>query len=248
MGGYSFRKTFEVNYADCDEYDHLKPSALLVYAQEVAGLSADELGFGYKDTIPYHQGFVIVTTCCEIVRSAHPGEKLTVESWPLPPRHSVFERVYAVKDERGGRVASVSSRWCLVDFESQKILPPEVLKAHATCPYRAEQVMTPVWTVPKLKDEGEEKYSLVARSSHLDHFHHVNNTKYADFFMDCFSNAELKNKRVKAFRISYAKQVKAGEEMTFFRKDTEEGTALEARVNGEATTRFFVTFDGESHE
>lgn len=243
MSDYCFRKTFCVNYADCDEYDNLKPSALLVYAQEVAGLSADELGFGYKDTIPFNQGFVIVTTCCEIARPAHPNELLTVESWPLPPRHSVFERVYAVNDERGERVASVSSRWCLVDFTSGKILPPDVLKTHSTCPYRAEQIMKPVWALPKLAGEGEEVYSLLARSSHLDHFHHVNNTKYADFFMDCFSREELQNKLVKSFRISYAKQVTAGEEMTFFRKDTEEGTAFEARVQGEPTTRFFVTFE-----
>lgn len=245
MSGYSFQKNFSVNYADCNFKDELRPSALLTYAQEVAGLSADELGFGYDDTIADRCGFFIVTTCCEIYKTIRPKDFLTVSTWPLPPRHAVFERDYEVKRE-GERVAALASRWCLVDLDTQKLLPPERLKAHATCPYRAEQTMTPDWSLPRLRGEGEKVYSAVMRLSHCDHFRHVNNTKYADFFMDCFGEGELEQKRVKSFRISYVKQVKAGETLTFYRKDTGEGTALEARTDSEATTRFFVAFEGEN--
>lgn len=229
-------------YSDCDHKDEVRPSALLNYAQEVAGQSADELGFGYKDTIGDRCGFFIATTCCEIFVPIRIGDLLTVSTWPLTPRHGIFERDYEVT--RGGeKVAALASRWCLVDLDTQKILPPERLKAHASCPYRDDRVITPDWSLPKLRGEGKEVYSMATRVSHYDHFRHVNNAKYADFFMDCFTEEELE-KRVKSFRISYVKQVKAGEELTFYRKDSEEGTALEACVNGEATTRFYVAFGG----
>lgn len=243
MSGYSFEENFPVLYSDCDHKDEIRPSALLNFAQEVAGRSADELGFGYKDTIIDRCGFFIATTCCEILSPIRVGDILHFSSWPLTPRHGIFERDYAVKSGED-TVALLASRWCLVDLDTQKILPPERLKAHATCPYRDERVITPDWSLPKLRGEGEEVYSMTTRLSHYDHFRHINNAKYADFFMDCFSEEELENKRVKSFRISYAKQVKAGEEIAFFRKDFEEGTALEACVNGEATTRFFVSFKG----
>ena len=247
MSGYFFRKNFDVLYADCNDRDEIRPASLLTYAQEVAGLSADELGFGYDDTIKDGCGFFIASTYCEIYAPVHPKDVLTLSSWPLPPRHVIFERDYDFT--RGGeRVAAMASRWCLVDIKSGKLLPPERLKAHATTPYRAEQVLSPDFSLPKLREEGEKVYSMTVRSSHLDHFSHVNNTKYADFFMDCFTQEELKGKRVKTFKISYAKQVKAGQELTFFRKDMEGGTAFEARVEGEPTTRFFVTFEGEKHE
>ena len=242
MSGYSFNRNFDVLYADCTQKDEVKPSALLTYAQEVAGQSADELGFGYDDTIKDGCGFFITATCCELYAPIRAKDVLTLSSWPLPPRHVIFQRDYDVK--RGGeRVAAMSSRWCLVELSSGKMLPPERLKAHATTPYRNEQVMSPDFSLPKLRGEGEAVYSMIARGSHLDHFGHVNNTKYADFFMDCFSEKELENKRIKSFRITYVKQVKAGDELTFFRKDTEGGTAFEARVGGEPTTRFFVTFE-----
>lgn len=245
MSGYSFDKKFNVTYADCDFKDELKPSALLAYAQEVAGLSADELGFGYDVTVKDGCGFFIVTTCCEIYGSVRPKDTVTVSTWPLPPRHSVFERDYTVK-RAGKSVAAIASRWCLVDLETQKMLPPERLKAHAACPYRADQTLHPDWSLPKLKGEGEEVYAVKARLSHCDHYRHVNNTKYADFFMDCFSEKELEARRIRSFRISYIKQVKAGETLTLYRKETEEGTAMEARVNGDPATRFFVAFDGET--
>ena len=241
MSGYSFDKNYEVTYADCTHRDEIKPSALLTYAQEGAGQSAAELGFGYDDTIKDGCGFFIASTYCEIFAPIHPYDILQVSSWPLPPRHVIFQRDYDFKRD-GKRVAVMASRWCLVELASGKMLPPERLRAHSTTPYRNEQVTSPDFSLPKLKGEGERVYSLVVRPSHLDHFNHVNNTKYADFFMDCFSKAELE-KRVKSFRIAYSKQVKEGEELTFFRKDTEGGVAFEARIKDEVTTRFFVTFE-----
>ena len=242
MSGYSFTKNFDVLYADCDQGDVIKPSALLTYAQEVAGQRADELGFGYDDTIKDGCGFFIASTCCELHMPIRAKDVLMLSSWPLPPRHAIFQRDYLFT--RGGeKVATMASRWCLVELATGKLLPPERLKAHATTPYRNEQVMSPDFSLPKLREEGKAVYSMIARGSHLDHFGHVNNTKYADFFMDCFSEEELANKRIKSFKISYVKQVKAGDELTFFRKDTQEGTVLEARVGGEPTTRFVVTFE-----
>lgn len=242
MSGYSFEKNFEVLYADCDYRDEVRPSSLLTYAQEVAGQSARELGFGYDDTIKDGCGFFIATTYCEILSPVRANDTLTVASWPLPPRHVIFQRDYDFT-RNGQRVAAMASRWCLVELNSGKMLPPERLKAHASTPYRNEQVTSPDFTLPKLNGEGDEVYSMLARASHLDHFNHVNNTKYADFFMDCFTEEELAKKRIKSFRISYSKQVKAGEELTFYRKDFSDGTAIEARVNGEPTTRFFVSFE-----
>lgn len=242
MGEYCYTRKFTVRYSDVDSADNLKPSALLSFAQEVAGASADELGFGYDDIIPFGYGFLIVATYCEMKRAVHPKDVLTAETWPLTPRHVIFERDYRVKNEAGEEVAALASRWCLVDLKNGTLLPPTALRAHAACPYRNEQTASPVWKIRKLGDEGREVYRLTARASHFDHYHHVNNAKYADFFMDCFTEEELLTKHIKSFRVAYAKQVKEGEEMVFYRADTQEETVLEVRVGGAVTTQFAVTF------
>jgi len=238
MSSYCHRRNFTVRYSDVDFHDRLKPSALLAFAQEVAGTSADELGFGYDDLVPLGYGFIIVATCCEIYKSVHPKDVVTAETWPLTPRHVIYERDYNFRDKNGEPIASMASRWCLIDFASGTLLTPDKLAAHAACPYRDEHTLSaPVWKIPKLGDEGREAYRLIARSSQLDHYFHVNNTKYADLFLDCFT-AEEQSRAVKSFRISYTKQVKEGEELVFYRKDGEKESILEARVGGVTTTQF----------
>ncbi len=248
MGIYSHQRKFTVRYSDVDSADELKPSAILSFAQEVAGTSADELGFGYQDIIPFGYGFLIVATYCEMKTPAHPTDVVCAETWPLPPRYVLFERDYRLTNEAGEEVAALASRWCLVDLKSGALLLPTVLKAHETCPYRNEQSTSPVWKIRKLGEEGREVYRLTAKANHFDHFHHVNNAKYADFFLDCFTEEELLKNRIKSFRITYSKQVKEGEEMVFYRSDSEGETIIELRVGGIVTTQFAVTFEARGNQ
>jgi acyl-ACP thioesterase len=55
---------------------------------------------------------------------------------------------------------------------------------------------------------------------------HVNNTRYAEYCLNCFSIAELSNRWLKRFSISYVKQCKEGETLRFYRKETDDGSYL----------------------
>lgn len=243
MSIYANVKKYELRYSDFDFKDELKLSALLSLAQESAAASADELGFGYSDLKPRNLGFIVVQTYCEFRRTPALGDTLTVETWPLPPRHIFFERDYRVRDAEGEEIAAIASRWCFVDLGAFSLLTPDKLgEAHEKCPYRAEKsVEVPVWKIPRAG--GREVGRVRAANGHCDHYLHVNNAQYADLFMDCFTMEELKNRRIKAFQISYSKQVKEGSEMAIFRADAEQETTLELQVNGEICTQFRVYFE-----
>ncbi len=241
---YCYQRDFPLRWADVDFKDEVKPSALLSFTQEVATLSADELHFGYEDLIPRRLGFIITATHCELLRPIKARETLTVETWPLPPRHVIYERAYRVRSG-GETVANLASRWCLVDLDTFRLLPPETLgKTHEECPYNPEKTVEVAnWRIPKLSDEGKEVYRMRVGSSQCDHYFHANNTRYADFFLDCYSMQELSEKRVKAFRIYYLKQAKEGAELVFYRKDLGDGTSVcEAHSNGEVITQFLFEF------
>ena len=47
---------------------------------------------------------------------------------------------------------------------------------------------------------------------------HVNNTRYADYCINCFSLEELKNRAIVRFSIAYIKQCREGEILSFYRK------------------------------
>ena len=243
MDVYANVKNYALRYSDCDFKDEIKLSALLSLTQESACASADELGFGYDDLRPLGFGFIVVHTYCAFRRPIVLGDALTVETWPLPPRHVFFERDYCVRDAKGEEVAALASRWCLVDLKSFSLLTPEKLgAAHTNCPYRDEKaVEPPAWKIAKT--EGAEVRRFRAYSSDCDHYLHVNNARYADLFLDCFSMDELAGRKITAFQISYLKQVKEGDELLFTRKDEDSTSTIEAFADGERCSQFKIYFE-----
>lgn len=242
--GYCHKKSYQTRWTDFDFRDELKLSCLLSFAQEAAGSSADEIGFGYYDLLPKKLGFLIVSTECKIFRPVKPGEPLTVETWPLPPRHVIFERHYRIGSGEE-TVAALASRWCLVDLNTFSLCTPDVLgEVHERCPYNPEKILdVKNWKIPKLAGTGEEVYRMRVGVSQCDHYLHANNTRYLDFFLDCFSMDELARRRIASFRICYAKQAKEGSELTLFRRDEGETSILEAWAEGELLTQCLIQFE-----
>ena len=237
---YCNRKTYELRYSDFDFKDELSLTSLLALVQESACLSANELGFGYDDLRPHNYGFLVVNTYCKFRRPVRLGETITVETWPLPPRHVIFERHYRVLSGEG-EVAALASRWCLVDMSNFALLLPDKLAdVHARCPYRDEKtVEVPSWKIPKIA-EGREVYRMRVGVSDCDHYMHANNTRYLDFFTDCFTMEEWGKRTISSFQISYAKQAKEGKEIVLLRQDFDGYSICEARSEGELLTQFRV--------
>lgn len=52
MKKYAHKKSFEIKTREADFKDELKASSVLSFMEEVAGSSAEELGFGYKHVRP----------------------------------------------------------------------------------------------------------------------------------------------------------------------------------------------------
>ena len=241
MSAYCFRRPFRLRYTDFDFKDELSLTALLGIIQESATGSADELGFGYADLKPKNYGFLVVNTYGEIFRQPAFGETVTVETWPLPSRHVFFERDYRVLGEDGQPVAAAASRWCLVDLSTFSLLTGEALgEANTNCPYNPEKsIAVPNWKVSRMQ-EGKEVYRTVARQSLCDHYLHVNNTRYADLFLDCLLMQALEGRTLQSFHISYAKQAKEGSELALWREDTEDGALCEVRCGANVLAQFRV--------
>ncbi len=240
MGEYCHRREYALRYSDFDFKDELRLSSLLALVQEAACTSADELGFGYDALKPRNFGFITVQTYCKLLAPVPLEDTLTVETWPLPPRHVIFERDYRVLNGKGEEAALLASRWCLVDLKTFSLLTPERLaEVHARCPYRNEKtVEPPSWKIPKLGVEGTEALRMKVYNTRCDHYLHANNTYYADFFLDCFTMEELSRLKIAAFQISYVKQAKEGAELLILRKDLEDGVLLEAHEGEDLIAQF----------
>ena len=228
MEKYRYYNNFQIKYCDADFKEELKISTALALLEEVACASAEELGFGYQYIREKNCAFVITNTYCEFLRPIRVGEIVQAQTWPLPPSFVAFERHYRFIDEREKATANAVSRWCLLDKDTGRILPSKTIENQDYSSYNTEKAIEDVkWKIPAFSTEGVSPgFTITIGYSEYDHNNHVNNTRYADYCMNVFSIAELQDKRVATFGISYIKQCKEGEILRFYRKETENGEFL----------------------
>ena len=246
MGKYEHIQKFLIKYCDVDFKDELKPSSAFAYFEEVACSSADELNYGYAFIKPRGYAFIVSNLCCEFLRPVPLGMVAHVKTWPLPPSHVIFRREYQVLDEAEEVYINAASRWCLIDVNTGKLLPSKVIDNQDYSTYNTTQLLEDVqWKIPAFKqEEGELKYVITIANSEYDHNMHVNNTKYVEYCFNCFSISELARKTLKRFSISYVKQCKEGETLSFYRKQLDEKTYLAHGFNekGELVAQSLIEF------
>ena len=247
MEKYVHKKHFEIKYCDTDFRDQLKLSAVLAHFEEVAGSSADELGFGYKDLKPRFLTFIVSGVCCEFLKPIFQGDRVAVKTWPNPPSFAVFGREYQICNaETDELLCLATSRWCIYDLKEGKILSSKAIEGQDYSSYNTDRALNfTAWKIPAfLIEEGEYIYSMTVRNSEYDHNMHVNNTRYADYCVNCFTIEELSTLQLKRFQISYARQCRENDVLSFYRKKTAENefTVLGINQNQEIVVTSKFTF------
>ena len=176
---------------------------------------------------------MVSNICCEFMKPITLGERITLKTWPTPPTHVIFGREYQVYAQSGELAMNASSRWCLLDMNSGKLLPSKMIDNQDYSTYNTTKLMENVrWKIPSFSTSGETpRFILTIANSEYDHNMHVNNTRYADYCFNCFSVQELSNRKLKKFMISYVKQCKEGETLRFYRQNGEDGGYLIQGIN-----------------
>jgi acyl-CoA thioesterase FadM len=220
MKPYEHTRQFQVKYCEADFKDELKTSIALSYMEEVACSSADELGFGYAFVKPRGYAFMVTSVCMEWLSPVRLGDTVTVKTWPTPPSHVIFGREYQLFSSCGELQMQATSRWCLLDRKNGRLLQSKILENQDYSTYNTAKTLTDVqWKIPLFScEEGKLCYSLTVANSEYDHNMHVNNTRYADYCLNVFTVAELQNRRMRRFQISYLKQCHEGDLLHFYRK------------------------------
>lgn len=233
MEKYCHVQKFQVKFCESDFKDELKTSVALSYMQEVACASADELGFGYAYIKPKNLAFMVTNICCEFYKPIRLGELVSVKTWPTPPSFVVFGREYQFENGQGELLANASSRWCLVDMTTGKIAPSKLIENQDYSTYNLDKTLPSVqWKIPVFSvDDSKPAYAFTVANSEYDHNYHINNTRYADYCLNCFSVAELSKMRLTRFSISYIKQCREGEILSFYRNQVEENIYLVQGMN-----------------
>lgn len=216
-----YQENFKVYRHDGDSRGHLKPGALLRYAQQVAMQNAWNAGLTDEVYAATHTAYVLAKLALHFERVPHVDETLTLLTQPEKAFHAVNKRVTRVFDETGAEAALIDSRWVVIDTEKRIILrrhPPQfegpwAEKVDAELPMKMKK--------PPL-ESCERVGERCAAWSSCDMNGHLNNTRYVDILFDALPVTVLQNALPRDLLIFYHKEVPLGESFTLLRCQTAE--------------------------
>ena len=208
-----YAKEIRVPYPECDIHNHWKLSYIMRAVQQIASDQLDDLGMTFAKL--YSEGYVFLLSreYLEFHQGITAGERVTISTWPLPPKGAQFRRNVAIDSGDGQRLMSGYTSWLLVNPESHKILRPASFPyALRYAPVNGEDSMEEQITSLKAPAvvNGTAGASLHVAYSNSDCNGHLNNAVYGDLVLDSIPFEVWEKCRPAAFFVHFIKEAKLG--------------------------------------
>ena len=215
-----YQQDFHINDAAVDRFGRLKPSMLLFYVQEVAGIHATTLGAGFDALMAKNLFWAILRTRVQITRLPHSGETITVQTWPMPTSRVAYPRSVVAYDAAGNEVFRAISLWCLMDTVSRAMVLPGKSGVLVNGTLRGNELAVPgSLAIKGLRDT----VSRTVLFSDLDRNGHMNNTRYLEWMGDLLPSAFHREHTPREFTVCYHSEAMEGEPLDIHYELKEDG-------------------------
>ena len=193
--------------------------------QDTAAIHAARLGIGLNALEQRSLYWVIVKIKTVFERRPGLGEKVVLRTWPEKPGALRCNRSYEI---RRGEELLIRGRteWAVMNTATHALTPAAGLFP-AELPFdRPPACAEPFARIPD-KFEGVAPFDTYrVRSTDIDVGGHMNNAAYLRALFGAFSNRELQALRPQTVDVSFRASCFEGEELCFFRRETENGPDL----------------------
>lgn len=203
-----FQKDFELTDIYVDRYGRLKPSAILLLAQEVAGMHCTELSVDSDILAKQHLFWAVSRHRVQITRLPRIGETIHVETWPMPTTRVAYPRSMVACDEKGNECFRSVSLWVLMDLDTRNMILPGKSGIIVSGTVRGGELAIPGGLIPK--PLGSRQKRTVCFTD-LDRNGHMNNTRYLDWIDDLLPSSYHRSRELKEMTICYLSEAREGQ-------------------------------------
>ena len=194
------------NTVDC--FGRLKPSMILYFVQEVAGKHFNHISMDYDALEKLGMIWAIIRQRVQITRLPLRGEKLRVETWPMPTTRVAYPRSVVAYDEAGNECFRSISIWVLMDVNNRNMILPGKSGISVPGTLRGMELAAPGSLAPKELHSSRQR---TVSFTDLDRNGHMNNTKYMDWIDDLLPSAFHQGHQVKEFTVCYLSETREGQ-------------------------------------
>ena len=219
---YSYE--YEIKYQEVDAQKKLRLFNLENYLLEVAGLVADELGFGIRTLHPRGLTWILTRLSVEMFELPTYCQKVRFETWIESNVHMLSTRDFRIYtgDKLIGQCKSV---WAVLDMNRREIVNcfDEPIFEGSVDGEVIEMTRVRMTTIPE--PSGVVPHKIVY--SDIDYNEHCNSCRY----LQAMTDAYLPNYYGKKVRldINYSKEAMLGEELQTLYLVTEDGVQYQQK-------------------
>lgn len=212
----SYKELLKIKSYETDINAYLKLYSFMNFAQEIAGLHADSLGFGYDSLIKNGIAWVLSRVHVKFNRVPVWKEEISIETWHKGSDRLFGYRDFEVLDKDGKKIIIATSSWLLINIETRRLHRINNIMEENTgdngirhaIKEPAERLVSPA--------EMEFARTRFVSFSDVDINRHTNNAKYIEWALDCLDLDLITKMKVTGMTINFNTESRVGDEITFY--------------------------------
>lgn len=207
----SYKQLYTVGPGETDLFDLCRPSALLVYLQDVATTHAGMIGMSREYLVEHHRAiWILARLWIHLDRPIRGFEKLSIETWHRGLTGVTWYRDFALSID-GAPVGQAVTAWVLADVETHRMKRPTGMEKIDACTANPEASLGRTLSRLACPEERMSAFEKTIRYSDLDVNAHLNNTKYADLCCDAVGFEAMPGKYLSELQINYTNECTLGD-------------------------------------
>ena len=206
-----YKHQFTVTENHVDRFGRVKPSVLLYFVQEAAGHHCLQLAVDHESLSAKHLFWAVSRNRVQISRLPRLGEKVFIETWPMPTTRVAYPRSVVAYDENGAELFRSISLWVLVDDRTRAMILPGKSGIIVDGTLTGTELTVPRAIATRPMDNTKVctvGYSLLDRNGHM------NNTRYMEWVDDLLPSEFHREHPVQEFTVCYLNEAREGDSVT----------------------------------
>lgn len=214
IDGIGLELIAHVGANECDQRGRLMPANVFRMMTEMAGINAEQLGFGFQKMLARECYWVLSRLKVRFLRQPLSGETLCWRTWPKGYQQKLFFiRDFEVLDDAGQAVMLASSAWLVIHAATRRLMPPARLPG-IDLPYLSGRVALDEPLEKLLVENPVESLVVQARYSDVDLLGHMNNARYVEAICDALPAELMTSRDLKTIQVNYDKEVRLGDQVS----------------------------------
>ena len=218
-----YTQEFHVLGSSVDRYGRLKPSMLLYYLQEVAGVHGSALGVSFEALAVQNLFWAIIRQKVQITRLPMAGETIRLETWAMPATRTYYPRSTVAYDAQGQELFRAIGMWVLMDVNTRSMVLPKKSNVQVQGMLTGSELKAPGSLAPKPLNNTTLRRVCY---TDLDRNGHMNNTRSLEWIWDLLPSSFHKDHIPDEFTVCYHSEAREDEELQLHWQLLEDGILL----------------------